>query len=269
MQNLKNGSVPLGGAAMDYVSFGGGAKTLIVLPGLSDGLATVKGKALLLAPPYRRFFKDFTVYIFSRKDPLPEGCSIRDMAEDQVRALDALGIGRVCVLGVSQGGMIAQYLSIDHPERVDRLILAVTAPYATPTADAAVRGWIRMAERGDHRALMVDSAEKMYSEAYLAKNRKLFPLLARLTRPADYTRFFRNACAILGFDARAELSAIRCPTLILAGDEDNTVGREAYAELQRGIAGSELCLYRGFGHGLYEECGDFYDRVLAFCRAGD
>ena len=50
--NAKNGSVPVGGTDMDYVSFGQGDRSFIVLPGLSDGLMTVKGKALLLAKSY-------------------------------------------------------------------------------------------------------------------------------------------------------------------------------------------------------------------------
>ena len=53
MRNTKNGQVSLGETEMSYVSFGHGEKVLAVLPGLSDGLATVRGKALLLAGPYR------------------------------------------------------------------------------------------------------------------------------------------------------------------------------------------------------------------------
>ena len=100
--NAKNGSVKIGDTQMEYVSFGYGSKTFIVLPGLSDGLLTVKGKALLLAKPYVRFFKDYTVYMFSRKDKMPENYSIRDMAADQAKALEELGISKVSIMGYSQ-----------------------------------------------------------------------------------------------------------------------------------------------------------------------
>ena len=93
---------------MDYVAFGDGVKKLVVIPGLSDGLATVKGKAVLLAPPYKKFFRDYTVYMFSRKNKMPEGYSLEDMAEDQVSVMRALGIEKTCILGVSQGGMISR-----------------------------------------------------------------------------------------------------------------------------------------------------------------
>ena len=264
---MKNGSITIGNTEMYYVSFGKGKKTLTVLPGLSDGLATVKGKALLLAPPYKRFSKEYTVYMFSRKNDMPEGYTIRQMAEDQAAALKRLGMEKTSVLGVSQGGMIAQYLAIDHPEMVEKLILAVTAPYANDKAKDAVVTWIEMAKKGDHVSLMVDTAERMYSKAYLDKNRKLFPLIAGFTKPGNYERFLRNAYAILDFDARSELEKISCPALIIAGGDDNTVGNEAPNELTRAIPGSKMYIYEGLGHGAYEEAGDFYDRVYEFCES--
>ncbi len=262
----KNGCVTVGDTEMYYVAFGDGKRNLVVLPGLSDGLTTVKGKAWLLAPSYKRFFHEFTVYMFSRKNDMPEGYSIADMADDQVTVMKDLGIDRACVLGVSQGGMIAQSIAIRHPEIVERLILAVTAPYANMVVTDAVSSWIDMADRGDHRALMVDTAEKMYSEGYLKKNRRYFPLIAKLTKPKTYDRFLKNANAILRFDVRDELSKIICPTLIIAGSSDNTVGNDAPIELKDGIANSELFVYEGLGHGAFEEAKDFYDRVLAYCR---
>ncbi len=260
-----NGRVVIQNTDMYYVSFGHGGKNLVVLPGLSDGLATVKGKAMLLKAPYKRFLNEYTVYMFSRKNHLPEGCTIRQMAEDQALAMKELGIGRAAVLGVSQGGMVAQYLAADYPEMVEKLILAVTAPYANDVVKRAVESWIGMAEQGDHVRLMVDTAEKMYSKPYLQKNRRLFPLVARFTKPQSYERFFRNAYAILGFDAREELSKIGCPTLIIAGDDDNTVGNEAPQELSSGISDSEVYIYHGLGHGVFEEAKDFYDRIYEFC----
>ena len=198
---------------------------------------------------------------------MPEGYSIRDMADDQARAMEKLGIKSAAVLGVSQGGMIAQYLAIRYPGMVERLILAVTAPNANVTVKDAVTGWIGMAARGDHTALMTDTARKMYSQKYLGRYGRFLKLVGRFTKPSGYERFYRNAHAILGFDARDELRRITAPTLIIAGSDDKTVGNDAAAELNRGIAGSELFVYDGLGHGLFEEAKDFYVRVYEFCRS--
>ncbi len=188
--NAKNGCVKIDDIDMDYVSFGHGNKVLIVLPGLSDGLLTVKGKALLLAKPYVDFFKNYTVYMFSRKNEMPDGYSIRDMAADQAKALKELGITKASVMGDSQGGMIG--------------------------------------------------------------------------KPRNYDRFFINAKAILEFNAYDELDKIVCPTYIIGGDEDKTVGVNASYEMKNQIKHSELYIYKGLGHAAFEEAKDFYSRVYHF-----
>lgn len=262
--NAKNGCVNIGDTDMDYVSFGYGSKTLVLLPGLSDGLVTVKGKALLLAKPYRIFFKNYTVYMFSRKNKMPEGYSIRDMAADQARVLQNLGITKACVMGVSQGGMIAQYLAIDCPEMIEKLVIAVSAPKVNEVIQDCVGRWIQFAEQGDHKSLMVDIAEKGYSEKYLKKYRNLYPILGKIGRPENYNRFFINANAILWFDAYEELDKIACPTYIIGGNEDKTVGVKASYEMKDKIKDSELYIYKGLGHAAYDEAKDFNGRIYEF-----
>lgn len=259
-----NGSVPVGGAQMCFVRFGSGPKTAVILPGLSDGLVSVRGKARLLGRPYRAYFRDFTIYMFSRKDPLPEKYSIRDMAADQAEAMRALGIERACVLGVSEGGMIAQYLAGDHPELVECLALAVTAPYANETVRRFVGSRIEDAQRGDHKAIMMGSAEAAYSAKKLKSYRRLYPVLGLIGKPRDYRRFLSNANAILHFDARGVLGQIRCPTLILGGGEDKTVSPEGSKELYAAISGSALHMYPGLSHAAFEEAPDFNERVFGF-----
>ena len=262
----KNGCVKVGNTDMYYVAFGDGAKNLIALPGLSDGLWTVKGKAWLLSGSYRHFFKDYTVYMFSRKNDIPEGYSIKDMADDQALAMKNLGIDKAIVMGVSQGGMVAQYLAADHPKLVEKLILVVTAPYANNTIKKVVKKWIEMTITCTHTELMLDTAEKVYTKEYNEKNKKYLPLVARFTKPDNYDRFCKNAYAILNFDARDALERIKCPTFIISGNCDNTVGNDAPYELKEGISNSEMIIFDGLGHGLFEEDKDFYNKVLDICN---
>ena len=264
-RNCKNKSVKIGNTEMYYATFGNGPKNLVVMPGLSDGLATVKGKAFILSGPYKKYLKDYTVYMFSRKNKMPEHYSIRDMARDQAKALKDIGIEKTYLLGVSEGGMISQYMAIDYPELIEGLILAVTAPYTNDVAMNAVSGWIEMVKKDDYKALMIDTAEKMYTKKYLDKNRKMFPLIAKFTKPKDYERFLRNAEAILEFDARDELNKIQCPTFIISGDDDNTVGNEGPYEMNERIPHSSVHIYHGIGHSAFEEAKDFYDKVFDFC----
>ena len=84
----KNGVLKLPEWEMEYICFGSGAKTLIMLPGLGDGLRTMKGTALPMAVLYGKFSKDYTVYAFSRRSSIPEGYTTRDMARDQKLAME-------------------------------------------------------------------------------------------------------------------------------------------------------------------------------------
>lgn len=262
--NAGSGEVILGNTQMNYVRFGRGNRALIVLPGLSDGLAAVKGKALLLAKPYVPFLDRYTVYMFSRKNDMPKSYSMRDMANDQAKAIAFLGKEKICVMGVSQGGMIAQYLAIDHPELVEKLVLAVTASRINNRMRECVKQWTSFAKQGDHKKLMIDTAEKSYSPDYLKKYRKLYPIIGLIGKPLSYDRFFINTNAILEFDAYNELNKISCPTLIIGGETDKTVGVQASYEMNRQIAGSKLYIYPKLGHAVYEEAKDFYQRVFAF-----
>ena len=76
----KNGILKLHSGQMEYIRFGNGKRVLMMLPGLGDSLRSMKGTALPMALMYRSFARDFTVYAFSRKSPLPQDYTTRDMA---------------------------------------------------------------------------------------------------------------------------------------------------------------------------------------------
>lgn len=264
--NAENGNIPFPDTDMDYVRFGTGEKILVMLPGLRDGLRTVKGTALPVALMYRMFAKEYTVYGFSRKNRLPEGYTTRDMAWDQKWAMDALGISRADVLGVSMGGMIAQHLAMNYPESVGRLVLAVTASRPNPVLAESVTEWLSLAEQGDFTALMDSNMRRVYSDAYYRRNRLGIPLVAKLTRPRSYDRFFVQARACLAHDTWEDLPQIQGPTLVIGGEQDRTLGGEASREIAARIPNAELYLYAEYGHGLYEEAKDFNSRVFAFLQ---
>ena len=261
---IRNGTLTLKNGQMDYISFGSGEKVLVMLPGLGDGLRTVRGTALPMALLYRKFAKQYTVYAFSRRAPLEAGVTTRDMAADQAEAMVLLGIDRADILGVSMGGMIAQWLAIDHPERVGRLILAVTCAEQNPILWESVQEWIDLAKKGDHTGFMDSNLRRIYSERYYRQNKWMTPLVGALTKPKRYDRFFIQAEACLTHDALGELEKIQAKTLVIGGEKDLALGGEASRVLAAHIPGAELKMYAEWGHGLYEEAKDFNDTVLHF-----
>ena len=261
---IRNGTLTLKNGRMDYIRFGKGARVLVMLPGLGDGLRTVKGTALPMALLYRRFAKQYTVYAFSRREPLAAGMTTRDMAAAQAQAMEALGIDRADILGVSMGGMIAQWLAIDHPHRVGKLILTVTCAEQNPVLRESIREWVDLAKAGDHAGFMDSNLRRIYSERYYRQNKWMTPLIGALTKPKSYDRFFIQAEACLTHDARAELQSIQAQTLVIGGEKDLALGGEASKVLAAHIPGAALKMYPQWGHGLYEEAGDFNDVVLRF-----
>ncbi|MBP3683866.1 MAG: alpha/beta fold hydrolase [Oscillospiraceae bacterium] len=264
--HAKNGVVPFPDGEMDYLRFGTGKKVLIMLPGLGDGLRSVKGMALPMAVLYRMFAKDFTVYAFSRKNSMPAGCSTRDMAEHVVQAMDMLGIEKAHLFGISMGGMIAQHLAADHPEKVEKLVLTVTSARPNPVLEEAIGEWISQAKAGDHTALMDSNLRRIYSEGYYRRNKWMVPLVGRLTRPKSYDRFLVMAQACLDHNGVEKLPAITAPTLVVGGEQDNCLGGEASREIAAAIPGAKLRMFPQWGHGLYEEAPEFNGEVLAFLR---
>ena len=264
LYNAKNGTLKIGGTTMDYIRFGTGERILVMLPGLGDGLRSMKGTALPMAFMYRAFAKVFTVYAFSRKNGLPEGYTTRDMARDQAEAMEQLGISKADIFGVSMGGMIAQHLAAARPEKVGRLVLAVTAPGPNALMEEALGQWEDFARKGDHRGFMDSNVRRIYSEGYYRKNRFLIPITGALTKPRSYEPFFRQSHACRTHDARAVLHQIAAPTLVIGGEQDRVLGGDASRELARSIPGARLHMYPQWGHGAYEEAKDFNERVLAF-----
>ena len=266
MLRAKNACLRLAAGETDYIRFGSGDKPLLMLPGVGDGLKTVRGMALPFALLYRALAKDFSVYVFSRRRNLPPHFTTQEMAEDLNEAMEALGLRNAAVVGVSQGGMIAQWLAIDHPERVGKLVLTVTLSRPNDTVREAIAHWTEMARRGDYRGIMLDTAERSYSENRLKQVRREYRLLGSLGKPRSFARFLTQAESCVTHDAYAQLGCIACPTLVIGGTEDRIVTGAASEEIAAQIPGAELFLYEGLSHGLYEEAPDFLARVAAFCR---
>ena len=97
LYNLKEASVAVRGSQIDYAVFGKGTRPMVILPGLS--LRDVKGAGFGLALMYRLFAKDYRVYVLDKKADIPEGCTVKDLADDTAVVMKALGIAHSADLG--------------------------------------------------------------------------------------------------------------------------------------------------------------------------
>ncbi len=261
--NARNEHIKLNAFDCDYISFGEGDDPLIMLPGVGDGFKTARGVAVPFTLMYRCFAENFKVYVFSRRNNMPEGFTTADMADDLKLIMDAIGIDTADIFGVSQGGMIAQQMAIRYPEKVNSLILAVTASRPNDLLRESLESWLNMADRDDYKGIMLDTAERSYTGAYLKRGRIMNKFLG-IMKPKDYTRFRILCKSCLEHDVYNDLDKITCPVWIIGADQDRVLGGEASLEMKEKIPDSRIYIYKGYSHGVYEQAKDFNDRVLGY-----
>lgn len=259
--NAKELKLEVQNMVFDYITFGNGTKPLVMIQGLNT--RGIKGAAIPLAFMYRIFTKDYRVYLFDRRPVVQDGITVRDMASDIALAMDALGIKNADVIGVSQGGMIAQYLAIDRPDLVKKLVLAVTLSKNNDTVTQVVNHWIELAELGKMRELVANMAEKMYSDAYIKRYRPLLPLLTIFQKPKDVQRFVTLAKSCLTCNTYDELEKIQCPVFVLGGRQDKVVTGTASEEIAEKLK-CNIHMYETLGHAAYEEAKDFNQIIYEF-----
>ena len=264
MYSAKNATLSMNGKTMDYVTFGTGNQPLVIIPGLGDGLETVKGKAQLFSLSYRLLAKHYKIYVFSRINELRQGYTTRDMAADVAEAMETLNLDAAYVMGISQGGMIAQWLAVDFPERVQRLILAVTTAKPSQLAKERIEHWQKLSQSGNFKHLMLDIAQHSYTQKSYQKWRFLYNIMGRLGRIKDEKRIVIQSQSCLEHNSLGVLKYIHCPTLILGALEDDVIGVKGSKELEKAISGCQLLILKHSGHALYEENKVFQEAICGF-----
>ena len=252
---------------MDYVTFGTGNQPLVIIPGLGDGLQTVKGMAMPFSITYRKLAERYKIYVFSRINELRQGYTTRDMAADVAEAMETLNLDAAYVMGISQGGMIAQWLAVDFPERVQRLILAVTTGKPSQLARERIEHWQKLSQSGNFKYLMLDIAKYSYTQKSYQKWCLFYNVMGIFGRIKDKQRIDIQSVSCLKHDSLDFLEKINCPTLIIGAEKDDVLGVDGSLGLYQHIKDSQLTILPECGHALYEQNKAFQKRVLVFLES--
>ena len=267
MYSAKNATLSINGKTVDYVTFGTGNQPLVIIPGLGDGLQTVKGMAMPFSITYRVLAERYKIYVFSRINELRQGYTTRDMAADVAEAMETLNLDTAYVMGISQGGMIAQWLVVDFPERVQRLILTVTTAKPSQLARERIEYWQKLSQSGNFKHLMLDIAQHSYTQKSYQKWRLLYNVMGIFGRIKDKQRIDIQSVSCLKHDSLDFLEKINCPTLIIGAEKDDVLGVDGSLGLHHHIKDSQLTILPECGHALYEQNKDFQKRVLVFLES--
>jgi 3-oxoadipate enol-lactonase len=171
----------------------------------------------------------FTTVRFSNRgtglsDKPQSPTSAREMADDAVHLMDALGFKKTHVAGISMGGMIAQEVALAYPERVLGLVLGCTScgmAHSVPASLATLA--LMMPTPGMSREEMVRHAwPAICSPAFMSSRGDFLEemLQAALQNPTPFVTLGRQMTAIQAFDSYDRLPQIKAPTLVIHGDAD-------------------------------------------------
>ncbi len=246
---------------MRYFRFGSGEKVMVMLPGIS--IKSVMESADFVAGAYKMFSPKYTVYLFDRRTDIPETYTVDEMGEDTAAAMTALGLKDTYMVGVSQGGCMAQIIAADHPELVKKLVLESTVSRLSDDAVKTVGKWVEYARAGDKDALNLEFAESIYSDAFWDKYRDAILSMARLYTDDELARFVRLAEGMNGYTVYERLDSVHCPVLVMGGSDDRIFSQADLRETAEKLHG-ELYLFESYGHAFYDEADEAKQRILDF-----
>ncbi|MEM0232915.1 MAG: alpha/beta hydrolase [Candidatus Nezhaarchaeales archaeon] len=252
-----------------YYEIKGEGNPLVMIMGLAGNLDWWDPKMI------SEFSKHFKLILFDnrgagRSDMGQKPFSIKLFANDTVGLMDALGISKANVLGFSMGGMIAQELVLNYPERVEKLVLCSTfcgarrgvlpPPQPVPLDDLAE----------NPRKVMEFMAKTIFTEEFINNNPQAFEDMIQRMLKAPITKeaFIQQFYAIMQFDTYDRLPQIKVPTLIVHGKKDILLPVENATILASTIPNAKLLILEKSGHGLAEEIDEAIAAIIDFLRGG-
>ncbi len=209
-----------------------------------------------------------------RSDRMRRPLSLRAMASHVIGAMDAAGVDRAYLVGLSMGGMVAQHVALTYPDRLDGLVLMATTPGiihgGLPTL-RALRSLLRVSfgRRNDRVAarelvadLILSRGSRELAEAVIERVTPAYRAAPTTTESFVYQLL---ACAL--HSTGRDLRRIRTPTIVVTGDDDIVMGRRSSRFLASRIPNAHLEIVPGCGHGINFTHPETVARAIARLRA--
>ena len=148
----------------------------------------------------------------------PPPYSIEEMGSDLLSLMDHLSIHRAHLCGLSLGGLVSQWLGINAPERIERLILANTAARI-----GTHNGWeqrIAMVQRSGMDGLALQTLERWFTPAYRDQHPAEMAIIRQMIAAVDPAGYCGGCAVLRETDLRSEIAAIESPCLVITGTHD-------------------------------------------------
>jgi 3-oxoadipate enol-lactonase len=190
----------------------------------------------------------------------PDGVTVERLGADAVALLDALGIARVHVIGLSIGGMVGQRVAAEYPERVAALVICATGSRIGTAATWNER--IETVQRDGIAAIADAGMARWFTERCRAERPELVRGFANMLTRTPVGGYVDGCRAVRDADLRADDARIRCRTLIVAGAEDQVTTPAMGAELREAVPNAELVVLAAAAHMLCAEQPDATNALL-------
>ena len=242
---------------MNYIKFGKGDKIMLILPGLS--LRPICDDPDPVIQAYDIFTKEFTVYLFDRRSDIEENYSLKDMAEDTIKKIEELALKDIYLFGVSQGGMISQYIAIHRPDLIKKLVLASTT-YKSEKISLDENEMLKDAENNDVNDLVEYFASSIYSKDFYEKYHDVIVAQYANMNKEELKHFSIISQASSNFNFEEELKEVNIDTLVLGSKKDKVTNYLDMIRLSELLNG-KIYLYDSYSHAVYDEAPDFKQHI--------
>ncbi|GAA0570854.1 3-oxoadipate enol-lactonase [Actinomadura livida] len=189
--------------------------------------------------------------------------SLDRLGRDAVELLDALGLQRVHMLGLSLGGIVAQWMGIHTPDRIDRLVLSNTAAYLGPPEQWA-RPIAELLAAPDMQATAEMFLRNWLPARMLREDNEVTEGFRRTLLATRREGVAGSWAAVRDYDLRRTAALIRNPTLVVAGEYDTVTSARHGKELAAAVPGAQFTVLPTVHLANVERPAEFLDAVIAF-----
>lgn len=240
------------GININYEEHGSG-RPVFLIGGLGSTISSWDDQVPLYSQRFKVIVFDNRGSGLSSKPSAPY--STRDMADDTVALADFLGITKASFVGKSMGGMIAQWIGINHPERVERLVMGCSTARRDEVGNLILETGREISEKAGMGPVWLTALFLGYGRQYIENN--LAEIKERLagvrTTPEDIAGYHGQCGACEGHETVSLLHRVKAPALVMFGTEDNVTDPRRAAEVGELIPGAAVCAFEGCGHGFWRE----------------
>lgn len=186
--------------------------------------------------------------------------SIEGHAQQVLAFLSHIGVDQFHLVGHSMGGMIAQEMASQAPDRIDRLVCYGTGPQGVMPDRFETLETSRQRVRTEG----LPATAKRIAATWFAKGAKAkgYPICVQLGRDVSLETALAGLTAMERWDGRGSLADIKRPTLVIWGDGDQSYGWPQPEALWRGIKGSHLGVLPGCGHNAHMEQPEIFNAIV-------